>query len=564
MANGKGYRQTLNLPDTPFPMRGDLAKREPGWVAAWQKQKRYEQIRERCRSRTKKFVLHDGPPYANGDIHIGHAVNKILKDIIVRSKTLAGYDAPYVPGWDCHGLPIEHQIEKRYGRGLPGSEVRRLCREFAAEQVERQKRDFIRLGVLGDWDNPYLTMNYANEANEIRALARLVAAGFVVRGLKPVHWCFDCGSALAEAEIEYEERTSPAIDVAFSLDPAERARVAQAFGLAEAPQQPVFAVIWTTTPWTIPANQALNVHPEYRYELVATPKGCLILAAELKDAALARYGFSASEVETLGACQGAALARVTFRHPLYDRASPVLPDTYVELATGTGIVHSAPAYGEDDFRVWIAAGFPQEAILTPVQGDGRFAPDLPEFGGLSVWEANPKIVAALEAAGALLAHAPIRHSYPHCWRHKTPTIFRATNQWFVAMDELGRRGIQLPLVFVTAHGDVPLAVEAMRKGASNFLEKPFSEQALVDALRTALAHARNRGSGGGMANELLAKLSPRERQVLDLVVASKPNKVIADILGISIKTVELHRANMMAKLGVRSLPELMKVALGHG
>jgi len=434
MANGKGYRQTLNLPDTPFPMRGDLAKREPGWVAAWQKQKRYEQIRERCRSRTKKFVLHDGPPYANGDIHIGHAVNKILKDIIVRSKTLAGYDAPYVPGWDCHGLPIEHQIEKRYGRGLPGSEVRRLCREFAAEQVERQKRDFIRLGVLGDWDNPYLTMNYANEANEIRALARLVAAGFVVRGLKPVHWCFDCGSALAEAEIEYEERTSPAIDVAFSLDPAERARVAQAFGPAEAPQQPVFAVIWTTTPWTIPANQALNVHPEYRYELVATPKGCLILAAELKDAALARYGFSASEVETLGACQGAALARVTFRHPLYDRASPVLPDTYVELATGTGIVHSAPAYGEDDFRVWIAAGFPQEAILTPVQGDGRFAPDLPEFGGLSVWEANPKIVAALEAAGALLAHAPIRHSYPHCWRHKTPTIFRATNQWFVAMD----------------------------------------------------------------------------------------------------------------------------------
>ncbi|GAB6049631.1 isoleucine--tRNA ligase [Hydrogenophilus islandicus] len=434
MSDAEGYRKTLNLPDTPFPMRGDLAKREPGWVAAWQTKKLYERIRERSRGRTKRFVLHDGPPYANGDIHIGHAVNKILKDIIVRSKTLAGYDAPYVPGWDCHGLPIEHQIEKRHGRGLPGDEVRRLCRAYAAEQVERQKRDFIRLGVLGDWEHPYLTMNFANEANEIRALAKLVAAGFVVRGLKPVHWCFDCGSALAEAEIEYEERTSPGIDVAFPLDEADRPRLLQAFGVTVPLDQPITAVIWTTTPWTIPANQALNVHPEYRYELVATPKGVLILAAELKEAAIARYGFAADAVQTLGACQGAALARIRFRHPLYDRTSPVLPDPYVELATGTGIVHSAPAYGEDDFRVWIAAGFPQEAIVNPVQGNGRFDPELPRFGGLSIWDANPKIIDALRDAGALLAHAPIRHSYPHCWRHKTPTIFRATAQWFVAMD----------------------------------------------------------------------------------------------------------------------------------
>jgi isoleucyl-tRNA synthetase len=265
------YRKTLNMPDTPFPMRGDLAKREPGWVATWQEQKLYQKIRAASAGRPR-FVLHDGPPYANGDIHIGHAVNKILKDIIVRSKTLAGFDAPYVPGWDCHGLPIEHQIEKTHGKHLPADKARELCRSFAAEQVERQKKDFIRLGVLGDWDNPYLTMAFRNEADEIRAVGDLYRTGYLFKGLKPVNWCFDCGSALAEAEVEYQDKKSPAIDVGFRLDAAERERVAHAFGIKALPEGECWTVIWTTTPWTIPSNQALNMHPEFTYELVKTAR----------------------------------------------------------------------------------------------------------------------------------------------------------------------------------------------------------------------------------------------------------------------------------------------------
>ena len=335
------YRKTLNMPDTPFPMRGDLPRREPGWVAAWQEQRLYWKIREAARGRPR-FVLHDGPPYANGDIHIGHAVNKILKDIIVRSKTLAGFDAPYVPGWDCHGLPIEHQIEKTHGKHLPADQARELCRSFAAEQVERQKKDFIRLGVLGDWDNPYLTMTFRNEADEIRAVGELYARGYLFQGLKPVNWCFDCGSALAEAEVEYQDKKSPAVDVGFKLDDAERGRIAHAFGIAALPAGDCFTVIWTTTPWTIPSNQALNMHPDFTYELVQTARGCLILAAELRGAALQRYKL---EGEVLGACKGAALAQVKFRHPFYDRASPVYLGEYVTLDAGTGIVHSAPAYG---------------------------------------------------------------------------------------------------------------------------------------------------------------------------------------------------------------------------
>ncbi|MCX7945638.1 MAG: isoleucine--tRNA ligase [Hydrogenophilus sp.] len=431
--NVPDYRATLNLPETSFPMRADLPKREPLWLAEWQRKRIYERLRALSRNRPQRFVLHDGPPYANGDIHIGHAVNKILKDIIVRSKTLAGYDAPYVPGWDCHGLPIEHQIEKRHGRALSGSEVRRLCRAYAAEQIERQKRDFIRLGILGDWDNPYRTMDFANEANEIRALGKLLAAGFITRGLKPVHWCFDCGSALAEAEIEYEERLSPAIDVAFPLDDAERPRLAAALGLSSLPSKPILALIWTTTPWTIPANQALNLHPDHPYQLVATARGLLLLAAECKTAALTRYHLD-SAAPVLGQSDGQALSGLIFRHPLYDRPTPVLPDAYVDLTTGTGIVHAAPAYGEEDFRVWLAAGRSQEEILNPVQGDGRFSPDLPLFGGLSIWDANPRIIDALAERGFLFAHIPLHHSYPHCWRHKTPTIYRATTQWFIAMD----------------------------------------------------------------------------------------------------------------------------------
>jgi isoleucyl-tRNA synthetase len=424
------YRKTLNLPDTPFPMKGDLARREPQWVADWQSRKLYQKIRKASAGRPR-FVLHDGPPYANGDIHIGHAVNKILKDIIVRSKTLAGFDAPYVPGWDCHGLPIEHQIEKLHGKHLPADKARELCRAFAAEQVERQKKDFIRLGVLGEWDDPYLTMAFRNEADEIRALGEIYKRGFLFKGLKPVNWCFDCGSALAEAEVEYQDKESPAIDVAFPLADAERGRVAHAFGLQALPDGPCYAVIWTTTPWTIPGNQALNLHPEFTYELVSTPRGLLVLAAELRGQALARYGL---EGRVLGACQGAALALVKFRHPFYDRESPVYLGDYVTLDTGTGVVHSAPAYGLEDFESCKRHGMRNEEILTPVQGDGRFAESLPFFGSLNVWKANAAIIEKIREVGCLFASNKITHSYMHCWRHKTPIIYRATSQWFVGMD----------------------------------------------------------------------------------------------------------------------------------
>ncbi len=424
------YRKTLNLPDTPFPMKGDLARREPQWVADWQSRKLYQKIRKASAGRPR-FVLHDGPPYANGDIHIGHAVNKILKDIIVRSKTLAGFDAPYVPGWDCHGLPIEHQIEKLHGKHLPADQARALCRAFAAEQVERQKKDFIRLGILGEWDDPYLTMAYRNEADEIRALGEIHRRGFLFKGLKPVNWCFDCGSALAEAEVEYQDKESPAIDVAFPLDDAERGRVAHAFGLPALPEGPCYAVIWTTTPWTIPGNQALNLHPEFTYELVQTPRGMMVLAAELRGQALARYGI---EGTVLGACQGAALSLVKFRHPFYDRESPVYLGDYVTLDTGTGVVHSAPAYGLEDFESCKRHGMRNEEILTPVQGDGRFAESLPFFGGLNVWKANVAIIERIRESGCLFASGKITHSYMHCWRHKTPIIYRATSQWFVGMD----------------------------------------------------------------------------------------------------------------------------------
>ena len=424
------YRKTLNMPDTPFPMRGDLAKREAGWVAAWQEQRLYQKIRATAKGRPR-FVLHDGPPYANGDIHIGHAVNKILKDIIVRSKTLAGFDAPYVPGWDCHGLPIEHQIEKTHGKHLPADQARELCRSFAAEQVERQRKDFIRLGVLGDWGNPYLTMAFRNEADEIRSVGDLYKTGYLFKGLKPVNWCFDCGSALAEAEVEYQDKKSPAIDVGFKLDPAERGRVAHAFGIAALPEGECWTVIWTTTPWTIPSNQALNMHPEFTYELVKTSRGSIILAAELRGAALQRFGLDG---EVLGACQGAALAQVAFRHPFYDRASPVYLGDYVTLDTGTGIVHSAPAYGLEDYDSCKKHGMHNDEILTPVQGDGVFAASLPFFGGMFVWKANAVIIEKLAEVGSLFASSEITHSYMHCWRHKTPIIYRATTQWFVGMD----------------------------------------------------------------------------------------------------------------------------------
>ncbi len=458
----KDYRDTLNLPQTDFPMRGNLPEREPQIIARWRKMNLYQAIRDACRGRPR-FILHDGPPYANGDIHIGHAVNKILKDIIVKSKTLAGFDAPYVPGWDCHGLPIEHQIEKLHGKQLPADRARELCRAYAAEQIERQKKDFIRLGVLGDWEHPYKTMNFQTEADEIRALGEMVERGYVYRCLKPVNWCFDCGSALAEAEVEYQDKKSPAIDVGFPLVESERGKLAQAFKPAKLPNKPVYAVIWTTTPWTIPANQALNVHPELSYALVETEDRVLIVANEIfmKPAVVSGGfrtvfldpGFSDGQLlelttkygirqwKVIGLAKGRELELIKFRHPFYDREAPVFLAGYVGLDTGTGIVHCAPAYGMDDFESGRRYGIKTEDIIAPVQGNGRFAESLPFFGGLSVWKANAPIIEKIRERGCLFAESEITHSYMHCWRHKTPLIYRATSQWFVGMDRLeGRSG----------------------------------------------------------------------------------------------------------------------------
>src|SRR5438552_3973289 len=336
------YKDTLNLPETSFPMRGDLAKREPQWVKDWHEKGVYRRLRQIAKGRPR-FVLHDGPPYASGDIHIGTAMNKILKDIIVKSKTLAGFDAPYVPARDCHGMPIEVQIEKKYGKNLAAEQTQRLCRAYAAEQIERQKKDFERLGVMGDWEHPYLTMSYGNEADEIRVLGKLLEKGYIYRGLKPVNWCFDCGSALAEAEVEYEERKDPAVDVGFPF--AEPEKLAKAFN--HPIEKPGYAVIWTTTPWTLPGNQALNVHPELTYNLVETEKGLLILAAELQEACLKRYQLAG---KTLASCKGKALEHIRFRHPFYVREAPIYLGDYETLDSGTGIVHSAPAYGVEDFE----------------------------------------------------------------------------------------------------------------------------------------------------------------------------------------------------------------------
>ena len=419
------YKRTLNLPETPFPMRGDLAKREPGWIERWQKTRLYERLREKCKGRPK-YVLHDGPPYANNDIHIGHAVNKILKDLVVKSKTMAGFDSPYTPGWDCHGLPIEHQIEKKYGRDLEPNKARALCRAYAAEQIERQKKDFVRLGVLADWDHPYRTMDFTTEAAEMRALGRIWKNGLLYRGLKPVNWCIECGSALAEAEVEYEDKTSSAIDVAFAA--ADRDAVATAFD-AEKPNVPIFAAIWTTTPWTLPGNQAIAAHPDLVYELVATEKGALILAAELREACLERYGLGAKRV--LGRAAGVALEGLRFRHPLEPRDVPIVLGEHVTLEAGTGLVHTAPAHGAEDFDMGMKYKL---ALDQPVDDAGRFKASVPQFAGMNVREAEKPILAALEKNGALLHAETLRHSYPQCWRHKTPIIFRATTQWFIGMD----------------------------------------------------------------------------------------------------------------------------------
>ncbi|MFS2222937.1 isoleucine--tRNA ligase [Pantoea sp. B65] len=432
------YKSTLNLPETGFPMRGDLAKREPGMLQRWYDDNLYGIIREAKKGK-KTFILHDGPPYANGSIHIGHSVNKILKDIIVKSKGMAGYDSPYVPGWDCHGLPIEHKVEQMIGKPgekVSAAEFRAACRKYAAEQVEGQKKDFIRLGVLGDWDHPYLTMNFQTEANIIRALGKIIGNGHLHKGAKPVHWCLDCRSALAEAEVEYYDKTSPSIDVMFNA--VDSAAVAAKFA-ATGVNGPIALVIWTTTPWTMPANRAISLHPEFEYQLVQIDGKALILAKDLVESVMKRAGVSSWTV--LGSTTGATLELMRFQHPFLGFDVPVVLGEHVTLDAGTGAVHTAPGHGPDDFVIGQKYGL---ETANPVGPDGCFITGTyPTLDGVQVFKANDMIVELLRDHGALLHVEKLFHSYPHCWRHKTPIIFRATPQWFVSMDQKGLRAQSL-------------------------------------------------------------------------------------------------------------------------
>lgn len=429
------YKDTLNLPRTDFPMRAGLAKSEPERLQRWREAGVYQRLRD-ARQGRERYILHDGPPYANGDIHIGHAVNKILKDIIVKTRSLDGLDAVYVPGWDCHGLPIEHKVEQTVGKAgeaISPRAFRDACREFAATQVAGQSEDFQRLGVLGDWDQPYLTMAPATEANILRALGDIVRKGHLRRGYKPVHWCTDCGSALAEAEVEYHEHTSPAIDVRFAvLDP--EAMMRRCGAASPAADAPVSVVIWTTTPWTLPANQAVALHPELDYVLVSVDheREFLLLAEDLHEAALARYGIEHFGI--VGRCRGRDLEGLSLVHPFIERHVPVILGEHVTTEAGTGAVHTAPGHGADDFAVGQRYNLP---VDNPVGDDGRFLRG--DFAGAFVFDANQDIVQRLEAEDALLEHAPYHHSYPHCWRHKTPILFRATPQWFLNLEAGGVR-----------------------------------------------------------------------------------------------------------------------------
>lgn len=440
------YKATLNLPATDFPMRGDLPKREPDTLARWERDGLYRQLRENAKGRPL-FVLHDGPPYANGAIHLGHAVNKILKDIIVKSRYLAGFDAPYIPGWDCHGLPIEIAIEKKYGKvgvKLDATEFRQKCREYATAQIDLQRRDFKRLGVVGDWDNPYKSLDFRFEANEMRALAKIVDNGHLARGVKPVHWCFDCGSALAEAEIEYQDKVSPAVDVAYAARDGQA--LAALFGAGLPAGVEVAVPIWTTTPWTLPASLAVSLGPDLDYVLVEGPARdgqprWLVLAEALAAAALARYGID--ELVVHGRATGAALDGVLLAHPFYERDIPVILGDHVSAEDGTGAVHTAPGHGQEDYVVARQYGLLERynaSQINPVDGRGVYLPTTPPAGdlvlaGMHIWKANDAIVEVLRGNGTLLAFARIEHSYPHCWRHKTPVAFRATPQWFISMDQ---------------------------------------------------------------------------------------------------------------------------------
>jgi isoleucyl-tRNA synthetase len=426
------YKRTLNLPETPFPMQANLAKREPEFLARWEAENLYAQVQQDTRDGTPyRFV--DGPPYANGDIHIGHAVNKVLKDLIVKSRRLAGRHAPFVPGWDCHGLPIELQVEKKHGKvgeKMDAATFRARCREYANEQIGRQRVDFKRLGVLADWERPYLTMDPRFEAEQLRCLGRIVERGHVVRGFKPVHWCLDCGSSLAEAEVEYEDKQSFAIDVRFAAVDAED--LARRFGVADAGGAGF--VIWTTTPWTLPANQAIAANAQLNYALVRAERaGLVVLAADMVEAVLGRWQDTG---EVLATVAGSALEGALAQHPFADRQVPLILGEHVTTEAGTGLVHTAPAHGVEDYVVGQQYKLP---VYNPVLSSGVYAADAPLVAGQHVRKVDEPILAALEARGALVKRATLTHSFPHCWRHKTPLIFRATPQWFVSMDTRGLR-----------------------------------------------------------------------------------------------------------------------------
>ncbi len=451
------YKPTINLPKTDFAMKADLARREPAMLAEWEAADRYHAIQRHTASRPHAFILHDGPPYANGVIHIGHAVNKILKDIVVKSKLLAGFRSPYVPGWDCHGLPIEIAVEKQVGKvgqKVDAATFRAKCREYAAKQIDLQRADFKRLGVLGEWEQPYRTMDFRYEADMLRALARIHANGHIRRGFKPVHWCFDCGSALAEAEIEYQDKQSTAIDVAYdALDPAA---LAAKFGVTIDAGDIVSVPIWTTTPWSLPGSVAVSLGAELDYVLVEGPprdgrRVLLVIAEALAEAVLARYGVEGAGV--LGRAKGAGLetrrpdagtvAPTLLRHPFYDREIPIILGAHVSAEDGTGAVHTAPSHGQEDFAVVREYGLD---VVNPLGANGVYLPDVELFGGQYIWKANDAIVDLLGERGVLLARETITHSYPHCWRHKTPVVFRATPQWFIGMDDTGLRATALAAI----------------------------------------------------------------------------------------------------------------------
>ncbi|ALP51794.1 isoleucine--tRNA ligase [Candidatus Tenderia electrophaga] len=434
------YKHTLNLPKTAFPMKANLANREPDMVKQWQAMDLYGKLRARAEGRDR-FILHDGPPYANGQIHIGHAVNKVLKDIIVKSKAMSGYDAPYVPGWDCHGLPIELQVEKKVGKAghkVDAKTFREACREYAAKQVDQQREDFKRLGVIGDWDHPYLTMDFKFEADIVRSLGRIIEQGHLHKGYKPVHWCVDCGSALAEAEVEYEDKTSPAIDVRFTVLDDEAFMQRCHHVEDHEGEGPISVVIWTTTPWTLPANQAVALNPELDYAVIQcdAEHGAerLVIAEPMVKDTLARYEIN--DYRVVAYCKGAELEGLALAHPFYDREVPIILGDHVTTEAGTGAVHTAPGHGQDDY---VVGSRYKLKVDNPVGGDGKFLPSTELFAGEHVFKANDHVIEVLERQGKLVRAAALRHSYPHCWRHKTPIIFRATPQWFVSMEQEGLR-----------------------------------------------------------------------------------------------------------------------------